>query len=559
MTGYFRSFRSFTLAVFALPLLLVALPARARAANIVVDTTAGGHALFFCTLEDAVKSFNNEASPGGSGCTAGTGHDEIDFAVTGLITLVNPLVVNNTIESHPFLRIEGSPGGPYGAGGGIQLTGSNALQIMIVQANNNIAIHSLTFENGFVESDTHGGGAISMRGGEMFINSCTFQNNEALGATATNGSGAGGAVALESDYEEVVFRNSTFYKNKAVSQSGGTSYGGGVNSSPAHNFIKIVDCSFDANVANKGGGVSSHSGVEFQSSLLKNIGYTSNPNCFFPTNPSTDDGYDIESAANCGFTGTGSLQNTDPDFVAGGPTNNGGPTPTIRLSEFGPTSPAIDFDLFCPEDHDQRGYGRPDPEDFYNLPPVPCDSGAFETGAVAPIVLNSQKVQIVGVGNSLNINLLLDITDNPTGLDDYGNPNCKSDNDLLNSGLELELVNGTCADMVDEFLGVFLDLSPFSTHQVGNTEYGVLTQLLNAGTEHVSARMNTLTKPFGACGRWLLNVQITGVSPFEIIAPPFPYSLLMSDSDGENIQCFDLNNPKPIIGGKPPKGTLPTL
>jgi hypothetical protein len=33
----------------------------------------------------------------------------------------------------------------------------------------------------------------------------------------------------------------------------------------------------------------------------------------------TDEGYNMESGTDCGFTGTGDLQNTNPDPVQGGP------------------------------------------------------------------------------------------------------------------------------------------------------------------------------------------------------------------------------------------------
>jgi hypothetical protein len=48
-------------------------------------------------------------------------------------------------------------------------------------------------------------------------------------------------------------------------------------------------------------------------------------------NPVSDQGYNLESATSCGFTGTGSLQNVDPKLDPGGLRNNGGPTQTIAL------------------------------------------------------------------------------------------------------------------------------------------------------------------------------------------------------------------------------------
>src|SRR5205823_680046 len=53
--------------------------------------------------------------------------------------------------------------------------------------------------------------------------------------------------------------------------------------------------------------------------------------------PVTDQGYNLEGASSCGFTGTGSLQGTDPK-LASALASNGGPTQTLALLD---GSPAI--------------------------------------------------------------------------------------------------------------------------------------------------------------------------------------------------------------------------
>ena len=89
----------------------------------------------------------------------------------------------------------------------------------------------------------------------------------------------------------------------------------------------------------------------------------------------TDQGYNLESSTDCGFTGTGSLQKTDPQL--GGLQNNGGPTQTIALLS---NSPAIDHipAANCPAT-DQRGFTRPD-----GASESACDIGAYESGGVPP-------------------------------------------------------------------------------------------------------------------------------------------------------------------------------
>jgi hypothetical protein len=83
----------------------------------------------------------------------------------------------------------------------------------------------------------------------------------------------------------------------------------------------------------------------------------------------SDQDYNLESSSDCGFTGTGDLQNTDPK-LASALANNGGPTQTIALLS---GSPAIDTipTAHCPST-DQRGVSRPDNAE------TTCDMGAYE-------------------------------------------------------------------------------------------------------------------------------------------------------------------------------------
>ena len=72
--------------------------------------------------------------------------------------------------------------------------------------------------------------------------------------------------------------------------------------------------------------------------------------------------------------------------------NNGGPTQTIALES---NSPARGLDTDCTDQEatpqpvftDQRLFSRPDS-------PSECDSGAYEFDGVAPIVVNTERLQI---------------------------------------------------------------------------------------------------------------------------------------------------------------------
>src|SRR5262249_26060955 len=85
----------------------------------------------------------------------------------------------------------------------------------------------------------------------------------------------------------------------------------------------------------------------------------------------TDVGHNLSSDASCGFTNSGSLNNTDPKLAP--LANNGGPTLTMALL---PGSPAIDAgDTAAAPPIDQRGIARP-------VGPA-SDIGAFEYGLPA--------------------------------------------------------------------------------------------------------------------------------------------------------------------------------
>jgi hypothetical protein len=96
----------------------------------------------------------------------------------------------------------------------------------------------------------------------------------------------------------------------------------------------------------------------------------------------SDRGYNLESTTDCGFTGTGDLQNTDPKLDPNGLQNNGGSTQTIALQQ---GSPAIDWVASgCPST-DQRGNARPD-----GTSESKCDIGAYES-SYTPVLTVSVK------------------------------------------------------------------------------------------------------------------------------------------------------------------------
>jgi hypothetical protein len=93
-------------------------------------------------------------------------------------------------------------------------------------------------------------------------------------------------------------------------------------------------------------------------------------NCFTPV---TSAGFNLDSANDCGFAGTGDLTGQNPNLQ--GLAANGGPTQTMALVK---GSPAVDAaDPKCGVSSDQRGVTRPQG--------LRCDIGAFELQVQAPV------------------------------------------------------------------------------------------------------------------------------------------------------------------------------
>jgi hypothetical protein len=148
--------------------------------------------------------------------------------------------------------------------------------------------------------------------------------------------------------------------------------GGGIEN---QGTLTVINSTFSGNGAEDGGGgviVSTEGSASFKSTIL--AASTSGGNC---SGTITDLGYNISDDDSCGFTATGSQNNTDPLLDSAGLANNGGPTQTVALLS---GSPAIDAILLAsctdqdgtPLTTDQRGFRRPDNGEGV------CDIGAYE-------------------------------------------------------------------------------------------------------------------------------------------------------------------------------------
>jgi hypothetical protein len=147
--------------------------------------------------------------------------------------------------------------------------------------------------------------------------------------------------------------------------------GGGISNAGT---LSISNSTLNGNAAsNDGGGIYNpgtlRTSVRSSGSIVAENSAPQGNDCF---GTSTDKGYNLESGTDCGFTGTGSLQNvSNAQLALSALANNGGPTQTRALQQ---GSVAIDRipKVKCPAT-DQRGEPRPDAGENK------CDLGAYES------------------------------------------------------------------------------------------------------------------------------------------------------------------------------------
>ena len=283
-----------------------------------------------------------------------------------------------TVTNSTFFGNQGRTGGGiYNIGAYAKITGS-------------------TFRGNNVEYGGSGGGGITNYGGQLTVVSSQF-----LGNCAANTGGGG----INNEDGDLIVESSAFLNNTAQGGQGGGIRNGGRSS--------ITNTTFVSNTAGIGGGIFCFGGYMkvsvVNSSLIDNsaqgglwlsypyltcddplqldgpqtaygggLGGTNivltntllaqNPiggNCSITQTIVSDSGHNLEDTNTCGFTGTGSLTNTNPLL---GPLNDAG---FSNLHPLLPGSPAIDAgnDADCPAT-DIRGFARPKG--------AHCDIGAYE-------------------------------------------------------------------------------------------------------------------------------------------------------------------------------------
>ena len=345
--------------------------------NTLIDSNGKGN----CSLRDAINAANGSPTSG-STCTApGTGTDTINFSVNGTISLGSVLSITDA-----NLTITGPTTSP-----GITIDGGGNHRVMVVLSG---ATHiaNLTIANGNAFNgggiynagpDTGKDGIILSDGGTLTVTNSAFSGNSAFD---------GGGIYNDGT---LTVTNSTFSGNSAFDPG----LGGGIYNDRT---LTVTNSTFSSNSAGSGGGIASGGSTVLKGTILANE--SSGGNC---AGPITDAGYNISDDGTCGFTKTGSASNGDSvdPMLAGGLSNNGGPTFTIALLMGSPAIDAIPkadctFANGDPLTTDQRGYVRPSPAH-----PTTCDIGAFEDNSRPPCTTlgNALSFALESVGGDVTM------------------------------------------------------------------------------------------------------------------------------------------------------------
>ena len=417
-TGRPRPLRLLLAAVLALPLVVMArrAPAAATVLTFSVTSTADSHdahpgdgvcadAAGQCTLRAAVEEAN--AQPAGSALrvtvpagTYGLTRGTLQLTATTLTLTGAPssttiisgnktstvLAISSTVRatlSQVTLTGGGNKGSGHGSGiynagtltltnstvsgnvggGGIYNTGTMRVTYSTVSGNAARAPH--LFLAG------RGGGIYNT--GVMIVTNSTVSGNAAL----TVGGGIYNAGAMR-------ITNSTVSGNAALGAGNGTrGRGGGIYnggtmtlaySTVSDNYVDLYGVGID------GGGP-----LTLRGTILRNGG--PGGNCTLGV-VVTDQGYNLDSDRSCRLTQPTDINNRDPRL--GSLAHNGGPTQTIALQAGSPASGHGGTRASgCPAT-DQRGSGRPDPEDgaFGR-----CDIGAFEAALPSSGMVAADRFQ----------------------------------------------------------------------------------------------------------------------------------------------------------------------
>ncbi len=293
--------------------------------NRALGSSGGGiRALFGTTIVTGSTIISNTASESGGGIHGGP------------VTITDSAILSNTAQGKD--------------GGGLALAETSALENVTIRGN---------------QATAGSGGGLWSENGDIDLNRVTIDHNQ---------SGANGGGIYHSIYgidaSNIALTNVTIYSNTAQNSGGGLCTG--YQSTSSRPTAVLTHTTIAGNTATEGAGgnlYNNQSILRLTSSIVASgTAGSGNANCDGnPTANITSGGYNLETGTDCGLTGAGDQQNSDP--LLGPLQDNGGDTWTKALP---PDSPAIDAIPAgsCAVSEDQRGVSRPQ---LFG-----CDVGAFE-------------------------------------------------------------------------------------------------------------------------------------------------------------------------------------
>jgi hypothetical protein len=289
-------------------------------------------------------------------------------------------------------------GNSAAAGGGIAIRRPGSLQLKKSTVSRNLSVRaagtgggggllgeggtSLTMVDSLLAGNSAGGGAgggMLVLDGSAALSNDTLSDNSATvgGAIAQGGEapGPGGASSMpDQTVRDAIKGISSLTASEKTGAAGAKEQ---VRTAPGTmtppDAVALQTSTAAGNSATFAGGLFNQEGRMFtvhSSIVAGNAAPPGSPNC---SSTLTSLGYNLESAAECGFTATGDMQSANPMLGVLGA--NGGPTQTLPIVA---ASPAIDAgDPACaPSAGDQRGVSRPQG--------ARCDIGAFEAVLTTP-------------------------------------------------------------------------------------------------------------------------------------------------------------------------------
>ncbi len=379
--------------LFIICLVFLGIYQQTLAATITVTNTNDSNA---GSLRQAIT----DASPG----------DDIDFSVTGTITLSSQLSISKNLTIN----------GP----GASQLTISGGNSSRVIEVSATVEINNLSIINGFVSNYGAGiennlgtltinncffsgnqvtgsgsggavdnyngtvqitnsvfsgntaadrGGAVGSYNGSITIENCTLENNNAdmgaaIGQYQSTGSLTVTNCTISNNQSADIGGGIYWYdgnvniKNSTLSGNSATNQGGAYSDGTANNTININSCTIVNNSATNGGGINLRTAtVNMKNTILANNTASTGANLNTSGSGSLNSqGYNLCNGVLASLTGTGDIQSGTLNI--GTLANNGGSTKTHALLTGSAAINAIpeggnSYNGVYPTD--QRGYSRP--------------------------------------------------------------------------------------------------------------------------------------------------------------------------------------------------------